>query len=369
MEDTQDTQGLNEQDEQPVGALGEPTNLGLGDLTGDLTDASDDILDRDLTPEHNIGIQDLPRDILQLTFGHLDDPDLAAMCMANPNMARNICNNSFWLAKLQTRFGIDRHYANMVIGENTYWGLYNYLIGRTDPRIQQTRIRDKEIQDIQELTNKLKQYQTDMSKLARNKTKQLSNLTKRYEKTLGSLNKKTRSSRNSKSGPPVGFNAPVLASETFRKFIRNGNFGPVDPNDPNSPPINRYLQVGQNGVASRTLLTLLMSIYAHVNDMHNPMNRSMLTSTEEMDGYFQGTYGRMKARPVRAGRTGFDEKNFKYSSLMNIIADNIVKNANLTQYQQDLLKDPITQHRTELDLILIRKILGIYRDRAKAARK
>ncbi len=40
-------------------------------------------------------METLPADILQLTYGYLDDVDLAKACFLNPTLTKKICNNTF----------------------------------------------------------------------------------------------------------------------------------------------------------------------------------------------------------------------------------------------------------------------------------
>lgn len=77
-------------------------------------------------------MESIPKDVLQLTLGHLDDEDLAITCMLNKNFSNKICNDNFWRNRIISRFSSEKFKLTPKIidkykGNNTYWAYYNYL--------------------------------------------------------------------------------------------------------------------------------------------------------------------------------------------------------------------------------------------------
>lgn len=172
---------------------------------------------------------------------------------------------------------------------------------------------------------------------------------------------------------PSGFNTPIYVNENLKQFIANGNFGYIEPNDPSSGRLNSFLQVSKNGVSTRAMLTVLFNIYTHVNKMYN-LNKQFLTSTPEMDQYFQETYTNLAARPQRYQKnkvTGqpdltkpilkFDPKHFRYGSIQSIINDNIIPSSKLSKEQEEYLKNPKVINRLNAEHELISVIRDSYR--------
>ena len=69
----------------------------------------------------------LPADVLRLTYGYLDDADLANACMVDKNFAKKICNKTFWRNKLIEKYNFIPAYLEEHIGNKTYWGYYLHL--------------------------------------------------------------------------------------------------------------------------------------------------------------------------------------------------------------------------------------------------
>ncbi len=69
----------------------------------------------------------LPADVLRLTYGYLDDADLANACMVDKNFAKKICNKTFWRNKLIEKYNFIPGYLEQHIGDKTYWGYYLHL--------------------------------------------------------------------------------------------------------------------------------------------------------------------------------------------------------------------------------------------------
>ena len=173
----------------------------------------------------------------------------------------------------------------------------------------------------------------------------------------------------------------------MRAFFAQANLGPSNPFVPNSQPLNQILAVGREGVTTRAIMTPLFNIYAHVNDMQkDPNNKQFLTSTPQMDQYFQETYTRLAGRPQKYQKdkeTGqpditkpipkFDPKRFRYASIQSIVADNTIPKDNtkpqsahlptLTPAQEAVLSAPETKARLEEEQTLVSGVLDVYRYR------
>jgi len=248
------------------------------------------------------GIEKLPRDIFLYMSGYIEPEQLSALCRVNKNFYNHICNSKFWLQKLINTYGVSRKYIDMTKGpNNTYYGLY---------------------QELEEAKNM-------------------------YIPTL------------------AGFKTPIRVTDNMREFIRNGDFGLSDPNDPNSPPLNQMLMVTENNITTRSMLTPLFNIYAHVNDMQqDPNNKQYLTSTPTMDQYFRETYLKLARRPEKFRRDGtpipgFDPKRFRYASLQYIISEN-------TDRSRKLIENvAVIKKLLERDQVTISNALKVYRDRMR----
>lgn len=215
--------------------------------------------------------------------------------------------------------------------------------------------------------------------------KELRSLSSQFVKMLKSLKKNyvahgKRKKRKRTPGTTAGFKNPILVTDNMREFFRVANLGPSDPGNTNSVPLNSVLAVGQNGVTTRAILTPLFNIYAHINNMaQDPNNKQFLTSTQQMDQYFQQTYARLAARPQRYTKPDkngvekpipkFDPKRFRYASIQSIVADNTIKKDQLNEQQKAALADPATKERLEQEQALVSGILAVYREQKKAAAK
>lgn len=74
----------------------------------------------------------LPPELLQLTYGYLDDVALANACYLNPDLTKKICNNTFWINKIVNKFKLSIKEIDRFKGKNTYWAYYSYLSKNTD---------------------------------------------------------------------------------------------------------------------------------------------------------------------------------------------------------------------------------------------
>ena len=144
-------------------------------------------------------------------------------------------------------------------------------------------------------------------------------------------------------------------SDEMRDFFRNGNFGPSNPNDPWSLPLNKVLMVGQNGIATRAILTPLFNIYAKINNMQDPGNIQMLRSTPEMNRYLTNSFARL-------AQTGnFDPTNFRYPQLQLLIADNVIRRDDLTPEQARILSSPGIIEQLNRDQDVVSNLATTYR--------
>ncbi len=300
----------------------------------------EDLLSMDELKQLGIGIEDLdtdnteefvpfrlellevlPRDVFLYLSGYLDDDTAVALCQVNKNFYNHICGSNFWRNKIMQRYNVTRAYIDRIKGNNTYYSLYQYLIPSS---------------------------------------------------LVASLRRTQRG---------TSFKSPVLLSEDMINFLRDPetDFGLSDPNDPTSIPLKEALMTINNGISSKAIITPLMGIYAHVNQMRkDPTNKLPLTSTEAMDRHLQSTYERLTARPQKYTKpdrhTGvsqpipkFDPKHFRYMDMHSIVHENTVKNEKLSPYHQELFQDLGLAKLLDHDRDLVNNALSIYRDRAKAA--
>jgi hypothetical protein len=77
-------------------------------------------------------MEQLPADVLRLTYDYLDDHSLAQACMVNSDIAKNVCNSKLWIPKIQNKFGFNKDEIDEYKGNNTYWGYYLNLSDITD---------------------------------------------------------------------------------------------------------------------------------------------------------------------------------------------------------------------------------------------
>ena len=245
-----------------------------------------------------IQLKDIPQDVLLVMMQNLegqDDSALAALCMVDKNFNQRICGDEYWYGVLKRRLGLSREYVDFVRGNNSLPALYRYF---TDAPLVPPAL------------------------------------------------------------PPIppehaGFKTPILLSDDMRDFIRNGNFGPSNPNDPRSLPLNQLLMVGQNGIATRAILIPLFSIYARINNMQDPADGSMVKATPEMYRYLSNTFARL----------GFDQDtSFKHARIQSIITDNVIKRNDLTPEQARILSSPGIIIQLDRDKSLVSNVLTAYRE-------
>ncbi len=215
--------------------------------------------------------------------------------------------------------------------------------------------------------------------------KELRSLSSQYVKELKNLKKNyvahgKRKKRKRTAGTTAGFKNPILVTDNMREFFKTANLGPSDPANPASTPLNQVLAVGTNGITTRAIMTPLFNIYAHVNAMQkDPANKQFLTSTPQMDQYFQQTYANLMAKPqkfTKPDKAGvqkpipkFDPKRFRYASIQSIVAENTIKKEELNVNQAAALSDLAVKARLEQEQTLVSGVLSMYREQKKAAAK
>lgn len=178
--------------------------------------------------------------------------------------------------------------------------------------------------------------------------------------------KKPKRRRNKQT--QAGFKNPVVIKDNLRGFLSAANLGPSDPQNPASPPLSDVLMLRDNSVTTRAILTPLFNIYARINNMQqDPNNKQYLTSTPEMDQYFQDTYARLMARPQKKSeKTGklqpkFDPKHFRFASLQSIVADQTEPNDSLGPEMVAFLNNPQVKERLESEQEMVSNALAYYR--------
>lgn len=87
-------------------------------------------------PEHHPGliqtrqenyIQQLPADVLELTYGYLDDVDLMKACLVNKDFNRKLCNNKAWVRKIMDKYQLSSEEIDRYKRDNTYGAYYMRL--------------------------------------------------------------------------------------------------------------------------------------------------------------------------------------------------------------------------------------------------
>jgi hypothetical protein len=144
----------------------------------------------------------------------------------------------------------------------------------------------------------------------------------------------------------LGFRNPVLISDELRDFFRHAEFGPSDPQDPYSLPLNEVLMVGQNGITSRAILTPLFGLYIKI---HRVGAGPHVTATPEMIRYLPKTF---ETQP----------RFFRYPDLQRIIHNNAIKKDDLTPIQSSILKSEGVNDILTKDQELVSRIYNHYRN-------
>ncbi len=69
----------------------------------------------------------LPPEVTRMIFEYADDEELAKLCMLSKNFNQKVCNSSFWVNKIMSRFGLSSEDIKRFKGNNTLWSYYNHL--------------------------------------------------------------------------------------------------------------------------------------------------------------------------------------------------------------------------------------------------
>jgi len=69
-------------------------------------------------------IEQLPADVLRLTYGHLDDADLARACLVNKDFNEKLCNSKAWIRRILDDFPLTLDEINKYRGNNNYASYY-----------------------------------------------------------------------------------------------------------------------------------------------------------------------------------------------------------------------------------------------------
>ena len=72
--------------------------------------------------------QQIPADILQLTYSYLSDADLARACLVSKDFNRKLCNDDVWLRKIQEKFPLSKEEIDRYRGNINYISYYLYLV-------------------------------------------------------------------------------------------------------------------------------------------------------------------------------------------------------------------------------------------------
>jgi len=80
-----------------------------------------------IQPRQQEYIENVPADILRLTYDYLDDPELARACLVNKDFNKKLCNSKLWIQKIIQKFGLTSKQIDKYKGNNTYISYYLYL--------------------------------------------------------------------------------------------------------------------------------------------------------------------------------------------------------------------------------------------------
>lgn len=251
-----------------------------------------------------------------LILREMSDKNLINVCAVN-KYVHSLCNNeSFWLSRVLSRYGkalgSAREIKEKYVPDGTSWKEYyfwvsDFLNGNEDIAYQIAFEHNRE--DLQILLD-VPPLKPDIHAPA-----------------------------------PDFFRAPHYITVDLKNFLRYGNFGLSNPNDPNSSPLNDYISAGVTGITTRQILGRLMIIYIRINNMQNPIN-ALLTATPEMLQYLGDTFI----------VNHIDPNSFRHSALQKIIKANTIRLDQLNQEQLNLLKDPIYDERLAAETVLYNNI-------------
>jgi len=145
-------------------------------------------------------------------------------------------------------------------------------------------------------------------------------------------------------------------NDNMLTFLREVNFGLINPNDPTSRPIKQMLSVFENGTADNPTMMSLFNIYIYINKLKqtDPSGYIYITVTDEMKKYFHDSFLIARNDPTRTRRfrNAFKGENIPYGAIHSIISDNIEKyydynhsNDSRLSFDNDLLKGVLKVYR------------------------
>ena len=68
--------------------------------------------------------EQIPADILQLTYGYLDDADLARACLVSKDFNKKVCNSKVWIRKIIDNYLLSREEIDKYRGNSSYAAYY-----------------------------------------------------------------------------------------------------------------------------------------------------------------------------------------------------------------------------------------------------
>lgn len=309
-----------------------------------------------------------------MSLGYLDAESLTAMCQVNQNFRNNICDDRLWRDKIVSEFGLDPVYIDLTRGKNSYWSYYKFLSMPIEEYRQwkQRKEMEKQSQNIQRNINSMK-HKIERKKEAIDKFSEYGNMEKvqfhqgklrEMEARLKKWEAKARGERRPfQRGANVGFNAPIVMTDTLQNFFKHGNLGTVDPADPSSKPMGPILMATHIGIVTRAYVQKLLNYYSFVNQLQLEDDRRYMVANDEMKAYFQDTFDRLIQEGPRGIRGEvFDPDRFSYRSTIRIVQDNIIAPGRNT-------RDAYDERWVYLDGILIDRAREYYQKQATDARR
>lgn len=281
----------------------------------------------------------------------LSDEDLVNVCRVN-KYTFDLCNNEcFWADKLQEKFPqlgsreeIRQKYVKGMGWKNYYLWLSD-LFGDYDHMTYQTPQGTEYSRNLSTPTVR------ELSKVYLKAGYEFLDTGREDLKTLLGGEWKSVSTRDH----------PIKLTPEMRDFIRAGNFGLADPNNPVSGPLQNYLSAPINGITTRTIMNAIFHIYLRKNDLLT--QRPFLYADAEMYRYLGGTFEKLSSRPPKTTKEGerippFNPERFRYTDLQNIIADNIVPEDQLTEQDRDIMSSYETRCKLGLEYKLVCDIIS-----------
>ena len=277
------------------------------------------------TPRPFTGLPDT--DILLLY--QMSDQDLINVCAVN-KYVNNLCNHpSFWLNRVLSRYGDQlgsgKEIKDKYIPDGTSWkDYYLWLSGLLEgPRGMAHFIA------------------------AENNREDLMILLEPSEVVVQRI-----------------FNDPLYINDNLRGFLAEADFGPSDPTNPYSLPLNRYISAISNGITNWNILKVLFSIYLRLNNIGWADRR--FEATPLMHKWFGKTFNKLSEAHINIDEPKFDPNMMRYHRDVNItISDNIISRDQLSPEQLAALTDPEISKRLDNEYKLYLSIMEYLRTNSK----